>query len=175
MSETARRGFQPDFRRSFGCTDAFSHFPGTFRNTFTVAGGVFLAISAPKLQISRQTHRGIKEKIRPCNPRETLTASDVTHLSIWLRKITATLLQRAQTHTTVNCQKRTKFKNTRRKAPLRHRFTERAWPPPWPHHGTTATGRTHPFAIDSPRPRKYSVMLLIPTVVHNKSRDTPFC
>uniref|UniRef100_A0A8D8FQN4 (northern house mosquito) hypothetical protein n=1 Tax=Culex pipiens TaxID=7175 RepID=A0A8D8FQN4_CULPI len=57
----------------------------------------FSSIFRPESSILRQTHRGIKEKIRPWNPREPLTACDVTHLSIWLRKITATLLQRGQT------------------------------------------------------------------------------
>lgn len=56
----------------------------------------FSSIFRPESSILRQTHRGIKEKIRPWNPREPLTACDVTHLSIWLRKITATLLQRAK-------------------------------------------------------------------------------
>lgn len=69
----------------------------------------FSSIFRPESSILRQTHRGIKEKIRPWNPREPLTACDVTHLSIWLRKITATLLQRGQTTApTVNCQRNSK-------------------------------------------------------------------
>lgn len=133
----------------------------------------FSSIFRPESSILRQTHRGIKEKIRPWNPREPLTACDVTHLSIWLRKITATLLQRAK-HCP-NCQLSKKFKKHTPKAtraPEKCSTPARVPRPPGHHDRACTTERQSTRNTDS-RSRQKKI---VSKVVYLLTRgDTPFC